>query len=274
MKPSENQAILTLTISNSQPILLEDFVHTFTSLAEDYRNSVSSNNSFAGEDAEIYIKDIRSGSIVADLIPIAISVTPLIIAEAERLALAIEVVERWKTRFSSILGGVIPDGSSKSDIKNWINGVEAIARDPNASSTLEAATFVDGKREVKAAFKFNTSDAQKVKTELENKLQQLEDKKQADYERVLMYFTRADITSSRVGKRSGERVVISDISDKPLALSYGSELAEQRIKHEIRDEESIFRKAFNVDVKVQMIGKKPAVYSVLNVHEVIDISDG
>lgn len=273
MKDLHNQAILTLTISNSQPILLEDFVHAFTSLAEDYRSGVSANDKFISEDAEIYIKEIRSGSIVADLIPIAISVTPLIVAEADRLMLAVEMVERWKNRFKSILNGVIPEGSTKSELKNWMNGVEAIARDPNASAILEAATFSDGRRDIKAAFKFTTADAKKIKSSLGDELQRLEDKKQADFERVLMVFTRADITPSQVGKRSGERVVISEISDKPLALAYGSELAEQRIKHEIRDDESIFRKAFNVDVRVQLINKKPAVYSVLNVHEVIDIPE-
>jgi len=77
---------------------------------------------------------------------------------------------------------------------------------------------------------------------------------------------------SMSGKPSGERIVIEDISDKPLALIYASEMAEDRIKHEIREaDENVFKKGFVVDVNVRSIGGRPVAYAVTNVHQVIDL---
>jgi hypothetical protein len=267
-------AIITLTINNSQPIRLSDFVHAFTSLAEEYRETVKASADFDADDAEIYVKEVRAGSIVADLIPVALQVLPLVAAEVDKVFLAVEVVERWRSKFTSLMAGIVPDGASKNDLKRWLNAVEHIARDPNASSTLEASEFVDGKRQLRSSFTFRTADALKIESVIDGEFERLDAKKQADHERVLMVFTRSDVGNAPVGKRSGERVVISEISERPLAITYGSELAEQRIKHEIREsDDNIFKKGFNVDVKVQMVSSRPVAYSIMNVHDVIDLPE-
>ncbi|MCF6233334.1 MAG: hypothetical protein L3J36_09605 [Rhodobacteraceae bacterium] len=266
--------VLTLTIDNSQPVKLSAFVSAFTSLAREYRQTVQESEHYSADEAEIYVKEIRSGSIVADLIPMAATMLPLVIAEAERIILAVEVVEKWRTKVSSLLEGVIPDGSSKSDLKAWAGAVEAIARDPNASSTLEAASFEDGKRQVRAAFTFNTNDALKIEKVIDAEFERLDEVKYADHERVLMVFTRSDVGDAPLGKRSGERVLIQEISEKTLAITYGSKLAEDRIKHEIREsDENIYKKGFNVDVKVQRTGIRAVAYSIMHVHDVIDLPD-
>lgn len=266
--------ILTLKIDNSQPIALTAFVKSFTSLVEEYRLAVKSDENFTDDNAEIYIKQIRSGSIIADLIPMAGAALPIIAAEADKIYLAIEFVKKWESRVKMLVSGIIPEGASKGDLKRWNESVEAIARDPNASSTLEAATFEDGKREVKATFTFKSSEARQIEDVIEGEFQRLEDKSSADYERVLMIFTRSDVGDVPVGKRDGGRVMISDISEKPLAITYGSEIAEQRIKHEIRESDgNIYKKGFNVDVKVQYSATHPVAYSILHVHGVIDLPD-
>ena len=56
---------------------------------------------------------------------------------------------------------------------------------------------------------------------------------------------------------------------------YASELAEQRIKHEIREsEDNVYKKGFVVDVNVKMVNGRPSVYAVTNLHEIIDLDDG
>ncbi len=89
-----------------------------------------------------------------------------------------------------------------------------------------------------------------------------------------MIFTRSDIGTAQVGKPSGERVKIEEISAKPLALIYASDLAEQRIKHEIREaDDNVYEKGFVVDVNVRSSNGKPAAYAVTHVHQVIDLPD-
>ena len=98
--------------------------------------------------------------------------------------------------------------------------------------------------------------------------------KYADHIRVLMRFTRSDISRTTIGKKSGERVLIDDIHPKSLAIMYASPLAEQHIKHEIREsEENVFKKAFVVDVNVKIINDRPSVYSITHLHEIIELPD-
>jgi hypothetical protein len=75
-----------------------------------------------------------------------------------------------------------------------------------------------------------------------------------------------------MGKRTGERVKIEELSSRDLPLIYASDLAEQRIKHEVREaDDNVYKKGFVVDVNVQLVSGKPAAYRITNVHQVIDL---
>lgn len=58
--------ILTVTINNSEPVELSVFAKSMMSLANDYSNRHSAN---PNEPAKLYIKEIRQGSIIAELAP-------------------------------------------------------------------------------------------------------------------------------------------------------------------------------------------------------------
>ncbi|HQU68451.1 MAG TPA: hypothetical protein PLI43_09655 [Albidovulum sp.] len=266
-------AVITLTINNSKPVELNAFVRAFTSIAKEYQDAVDASDDFQGE-AEIFVKEVRSGSIVADLLPVVASTLPIIASSAEQIWLAVEFVEKWKDRITKLASGIVPEAFSRSDLKTFAGAVEAIARDPEASSTLEVATFEDGKRQVKAAFKFHSSDARQVEKTIEGEYRRLESERDDTHYRVLMVFTRSDVGDAPKDKRSGERVIIQQISDRDLPIMYASDLAEQRVKHEIREaDDNIFKKGFSVDVSVLYRNSRPMVYRILNVHEVLDLPD-
>ena len=89
-----------------------------------------------------------------------------------------------------------------------------------------------------------------------------------------MVFTRTDVGDAAVGKRSGERVLINEISDKPLAIMYSSTLTEERIKYEIREvDENVYKKGFVVDVKTQLVRGRPTAYATTAVHSIIDLPE-
>lgn len=90
--------------------------------------------------------------------------------------------------------------------------------------------------------------------------------------RVLMRFTRTDVHDATLNKRSGERVVIEDVSSSDLPVIYASEMAEQEIRQHIRDgDENAYKRGFVVDVSVQTAGPKVIAYSVITLHSVVDI---
>jgi hypothetical protein len=191
----------------------------------------------------------------------------------ELIAVTHEFIRNYGAKLRAYFkpGGKDKD-ATKSDLKDLMGALAAIANDPQGSATVEAVAFEDGKRKVKAVVKFGTREARRAVEQLEKHREQIERKTHADYERVLMVFKQANVKGIPVGKRTGELVQIEAISEKELPLIYASDLAEQRIKHEILEaEENVFKKGFIVDVNVETRGGRPVAYRVTNLRQVIDL---
>jgi hypothetical protein len=89
-----------------------------------------------------------------------------------------------------------------------------------------------------------------------------------------MYFQRSDKGSAEIGKKSGERVIIESVSQKDRPLIYASSIAEERIKHEIRNsDENIYKKGFVVDANVLTKDGRVVAYAITSVHQIIDLPD-
>ena len=281
---AESGAFLILTIDTEEPIEIGDFVGEFTSLSNQYEKFFHDRYPDSDGEAEVFVTQVKEGSIVAHLVPhwkaIAGTLSGVGIATVtafeviERANALEEFVERWRGRLGHYFkkGGRDPE-ATKSDLKDWHNTVAAIARDPQGSLKLEAAYYEDGKQNIKAGFKFTTKEARVAEQEIETHKKEIESKSSADHERALMIFVRPDIRVQDTGKRSGELAVIETISDKPKPIIYASNLAEQQIKYEIAQQESVFKKGFVVDVNVELRRGKPVAYRITNLHQVIDLPD-
>jgi len=159
---------------------------------------------------------------------------------------------------------------SKGDLNDFHKTVRAVAHDPNA--TLSLAVFEEGEQRV--AFQFNTTQAREAEHNILEHRHELERTTAADHQKVLMVFTKTGVAHAKTGKRSGEMVQIEAIHPRPLPIVYASTLAEERIRHEIAEaDENVYKKAFDVDVNVEMRGGKPIAYRLVSVHDVIDLPD-
>lgn len=269
----EYPAHIILKLDTKNPIELGDFVGAFTSLANEFDRFIKAEHPDLASDAQIYVREVNAGCIEADLIPWLAVAAPLI-AEMDKVLIVEDFIRRWGSRFLSFANGNREaQPASRPELKDWANAVAAIAKDPNASSTISAATYEDGKRQVRAAFKFSTGEAAQAQAMIEDRRGELDRKQGGKYQRVLMCFTRSDINDASIGRPSGERVTIEEISPGSLPLMYASEIAEERIKHEIR-ETKIYKKGFVVDVTVQTRAGRPVAYAVTNIHQVIDLDEG
>lgn len=267
-----NKAILTLKLDTHEPVELRDFVGAFTSLANEFDRYVDREFPGTTTEPQMFIREVRQGCIEADVITgIAAA-----IGNMDQIIILEDFVRRWGSRFTSLLNGRVPEGEieSTSELKDWADAAKSIASDPIGGHRLEAAYFEDGKREIKASFRFTAPEARTALVNIEDRKKMLAKPEHLSHERVLMVFTRSDVNDAEVGKSSGERVMIEELSDKSLALMYGSEVAEGTIKREIRDaDENVYKKGFVVDVIVKMKNGKAAAYSVVTVHSVIDLPD-
>lgn len=269
------QPFIRLRLDLEQPAELKDFVGAFLSVASQFEEYMKQERGDWEVDSKIYVTQIAQGSIVADLAPFVVSIIDFM----DKAIIVEDFVRRYGARIAAYFKpGGKDESAKKSDLKDVMDAVEAVARDPNGSSRIEAVfvekTATKAKETVRVAFQFDTKEARRVREQVEAHKNELDRRVGADKERVLMWFKRSDKDDSEIGKRSGERVTIEEISDADLPLIYASPLAEQLIKGEIRDPGvNIYTRGFVVDVNVQLKGGRPVAYAVTHVHQVIELPE-
>ena len=200
-------------------------------------------------EGEFFVKEVRKGSVEADLIVMAaISAgvgmpgLPGIVDVIDKAQILTKFVGELRDRIApySSAGGRDPK-ASKSDLADFLKTVSSIAKDPNGGINIEAALFEDGKRQIRSAFKFSSFEARTAQTEIAEHRRELEAKSDSDHQRVLLRFVRPSVEKGKPGKKGGERGVIQKVHKRALPILYASDLAEQRIRHESRRHRSHFR---------------------------------
>ena len=260
---------IEIVIDVEEPIELGDFVTAFTSVASQYKRYMKEVHPDLKDDATIFVRDVRPGSIIAELLPHAAS----LIGMMDQVLIVENFVRMYGERLGQYFkpGGRQEDATS-TELKDFIGQVSAIARSKSGKGTIRSVSYEDGQRKIRASIEFNSTDAARATKQIEDHRTELKATETADHERVLMVFKRSDIGDATVGVKSGVRVIIESINDKDLALIYGSKLAGERIKDQMRNtEENIFHKGFVVDVNVTTRAGKPVAYSITHVHQIIDI---
>lgn len=266
-------AHIVLNVDTKNPIELGDFVSGFTAISSQYDKFIRERYPDLAGESRIFVREVRAGSIEADLVPWALLGVSAVINAMDQVLIVEAFVRAYGARLSNYFreGGRDAE-ASKSDLKDFMGAVAAIANDPDGKATLKAVYFEGSAKKVKAAIAFDTPQARQAVRQIEGQRLEIEHRSSADYTRVLMVFSQSNIKDTTVGKRTGERVTIESILEKDLPLIYASDLAEQQIKHEIRvADENVYKKGFVVDVNVETRGGNAVAYRVTNVHQVIDL---
>ncbi len=261
------QAYVPVTLDLAEPIELTDFAELFASLAKQFNEYLAANHPNLAGDARIFVKEIRHGSIIADLVPLMTGLVDvmdktLIVQQfsklvADRIALYVR-------------GQRLPD-AKKSDLAHVTDLVKAVAKNKAGQAQITSVEYVGGKEVTALRMSFDVTEARKAIETLEAHKVDLDKRQSADVENVLMVFFQANLKDAEAGKRSGEQVIIESLGANPKPLVYASDLAKERIKAEFGD--AIFRKGFYVDVNVETLGGRTVAYKVTNVRQVIDLPD-
>jgi hypothetical protein len=273
----DGQTHIIVTLDTKEPIEIGDFVTAFTSVASQYNKFMTDSHPEIGGDARVYVKEVRSGSIIADLIPVltAFGVAGSTLVAIQQADAIVEFVKKYGGKLKVYLDGDgIDVAATNSDLKDFLGSVAAIANDPDGKASIEAAYFEDGKKDVRAAIRFTTPEARRATEHIEIHRRALRATEHALHERVLMRFVQSNIKRPAMEKRTGERVIIEEIAKADRPLIYASELAEQQIKHEmIEADENVYKKGFVVDIYIETKNDRPVAYKVTNLHQVIDLPD-
>ncbi len=254
--------VLTISLFHAGPVELGSLSASLTALADQHaRFAEREGFSINGEGVRLYVKEIRSGSIIVELVAAAQTYGPLI-GTANTIA-----------SFAKNLKGLLDFGTSKTaapperttarDARDMASFLEPVAH--NAQSILNIDITNSPGATVSPIIVVSSLEANASQNRLLNFAAQQTAPVSSRRSGVILYFSHATDDADGTTGDKGRIDALSKRSVKTRFLS-------PDLKASVLTE-ALFRKAYLVDVDVQEIEGKPFLYTVLEVHESFDRED-
>ena len=247
---------LTVEIQNQQPIELLDLTTSLLSVGDEYRRFATSHGLVGAEDARFYIQQIRTSSIIADLVPIVGATLPLL----DHVNNVIQFAQYLKVAYNVLLG--YPSGRppqlDKRSLENLSRILEPIVKDRGSQIHI-SANHINFNAPVQMTF--NHIEANAIQNTVQRRIQEMQEPVTGIHRNVLLYWYQARITPS---SSPVDRGIIESISSNAVKVAFSDETIKAMMLFE---DKNPFCMAYVVDVSVETIEGRPALYNVLAVHD-------
>lgn len=253
--PTETK--LTIEIKNRQPVELLDLTNSFMSLADEYRRFVQTQEVVTyADDVRLYIKEIRSGSIITDLVALSAAGLPF----AEHTVTILDF-SKYMYKAYAFLTGKSQDRPplSKPNLVNMMRIVDPIARD--SASQMNVSTVVNGN--VNLTINIGSIEANAAQNAASRELKAMKEPSSGFHDQVVLYWYQA---RNDLSATTGDRAIIESINAGAIKTIFG--LPELKAKM-LRDP---FSHAYLVDVYVETVGGKPVLYKISAIHDNIELN--
>jgi hypothetical protein len=252
---------LRIEIKNKRPVELVDLTTSFLGIADEYKRFMESEfGILKQEDVSLYIQEIRTGSIIADLVGISPALLPLI-PVMKNVATVIQFGSYLKKGYDFLLGKSDEKPNfTKNNYQNFAGFLDPVAKD-NASQ-LNINTVINGNPTL--VFTLSSIDANAAQNMAKREIGLLSDPLTGIHKNVVLYWyqVKKDWLS-----QTGDRVTIESIYPHPVKVIFDNEEAKSSI---IMGKDNLFTSGYLADVAVETINGKPVLYKILNIHSRIE----
>lgn len=259
----EDEIKLTVKIENSQPVELIDLTESLMAFGDEYKRFMQSGNSetLAGAELRLYVKEIRTGSIITDVVALA----PLYLPYIEHAKTVITYAKHLKTVYDYFVGrSKDKPALDKTSYNNFAKIIEPVAKDHG--SQMFFSPTINGN--VTFNVSLTSMEANAAQNTIYREVEQLKAAESKLHEKVLLHWYQAKKDPE---SKTGDRATIEDISNQPKKIIFASDSikAEMLLKAE-----NPFRYAYVVDVMVETVQNRPVAYKILHVHDKEILDEG
>ncbi len=249
---------LTIRINNQRPVELLDLTNSFLGIADEFQRFVIENDlEAAAADTKLYVKEIKSGSIIAELAILS----PQLIQGISYANTAISFSKHLKSAYDFLTGKSTDVVElDKHSLQSLNKIVEPVAKD--AASQLNIGTLNGN-----VVLNISSTDANAAQNTIKKLLVASDSSSVKLHEKVLLYIWQARADAHN---KSGDKGIIESIAAHPVKIIYANDEIKQQM---ILNNENPFKEAYIVDVGVETMKGKVAVYKIIALHEILDKAD-
>jgi hypothetical protein len=254
-------SLLRFELKNSRPIDLMDLTSSLAAFGEAYQDHVVD----AGYDNErgnvrLFVREIKSGSVIADLI-----------SQAQQASFVLnheEVAAGFLSHLNEIIQfflGLSKVGKSeepsRKEAEHVMKVLEPVAKDFGSQLILQVS---NGDVHVHN-YHYTSQEANAVQNSARRYLGPRIPSNRIEHDQLLTLHQMRGDPSAQVGDRGR----IEDISSSPVKLQFVSE----DIKRALLERPYPFQAVFVVDVEVRAVADRVVLYRILSLKDVIEPSD-
>jgi hypothetical protein len=253
---SPSPPTLGIRLENKRPVELLDLTASLHAFGEEYGDFVNSHGfDPIADNVRLYITELRTGSIIAEL---------QAIAEQSSFVLKHgEIFAAFLTHFSDIVGFFltmskppnIPD-VSRTEAERIAQIFEPVAKDSGSQ------LFMNVKGDVTINYNYTSDQANTIQNNVRRYLGPSHTHTGPFTKEVMTLYQMRGDTS-----KAGDRGIIEAFGKKPVKLEFMNEEAKRAI---LDRTDNPFRLAFIVDGIVSTADGKPALYKIYTVHDAIE----
>ncbi|WP_312153566.1 hypothetical protein [Pseudomonas sp.] len=255
---------LHFELKNVHPVAVDDYTESLQALAREYRLYLAAFESPEDSAAtQMYVQEIRSGSIINELVPYAVGVLPLLDV-AKSIG---EYADYLKAIFDWSLGkiGSKPTlADEQNTLKNIVKIMEPTAKDQGAQMNIGVMNFHQG---VTVNISLGAMEANAAQNFLHRHMApQPKEMVTGDHHFVALKWFQ---TRNELKNKTGDKARIESIYPEPVKVLFGTDDLKNRM---VINETNIYHKAFIVDVQVETVDGKPILYVVKALHDTLDVA--
>jgi hypothetical protein len=250
---------LEITIHNEKPIVLTDLTLALLGVSQQYQRFIESEtNQDYQVGSELFVKEVRKGSIVVELVSQVMPIVPLIWSGGSLS----EWVNQSKAIIDWFLGKIEtpPKDLSKQDLNQWNNILNPIAKDNSSQLNITAS---DGGIVI-GQICLNSIEANAAQNAIVRELGVLAQPDDHIQKNRVMFWYQTKFDSE---SHTGDKAIIENISGRPVKVIFDNNaVKEAMLSGDARFHKPWHKLAYLVDVQVQTINGVPKVYTILKYH--------
>lgn len=247
---------LEIKINNTKPVSLEDLSLSLLSFNHQFHKFVESEtNKENGIGSELLIKEVRSGSIIVDLVSFSAPIVPLL-WEGGTLSQWSKVVQEtcnW------LLGKIDtpPKEITKQDLNDWNKFIEPVAKDNGSQININVS---DGGTVINQ-ITINSIEANAIQNKISHLIGDLDAPEGNIHKRKVMYWYQTKFDQN---SETGNKAIIDDITKSGLKVIFENKDVKESMLHSEHGLGKPWHElAYVVDVEIETVRGAPKMYKVI-----------
>lgn len=252
---------LEVKFSNVNPVILTDLTISLLAISQQYQKFIETQTNESHQaGTELYIKEVKSGSIIVELVAQALPVIPLLWQGGS----LVEWASQLGQTYAWLLGKSEnpPQDYSKQDLKQLNSIIEPVAKDSGSQLNI---TVNDQAQVNIYQYTINSEQANAAQNKIYRELEMLDTPDDNLLRKMVMYWSQAKFVDE---SNRGDKAIIESITKTPIKVIFENAAVKQAmLAGDSRFNKPWQKLAYIVDVKVQTIQDIPKLYTIINFHD-------